>query len=65
MNQLVFIPNDIDKLSNEGYEVTGVIHNILKTFDKVWHEDIFFKLKQNGISGNLLSIVKDLWNKRK
>ena len=60
MNQLVFITNDIDKLFNEGYEVTGVIHNILKTSDKVWHEDMFFKLKQNGISGNILSIVKDL-----
>lgn len=65
MNQLVFITNDIDKLFNEGYEVTGVIHNILKTSDKVWHEDMLFKLKQNGISGNILSIVKDLWNKRK
>ena len=35
MNQLVFITNDIDKSFNEGYEVTGVIDNILKTFDKV------------------------------
>ena len=28
--------------------------DISKSFDKVWHEGIIFKLKQNGISENLL-----------
>ena len=28
-------------------------------FDKVWHEGLSFKLKQNGISGKLLNLIKD------
>ena len=30
-----------------------------KAFDKVWHKGLIFKLKQNGISGNLLSTLTD------
>ena len=36
-----------------------------KAFDKVWNKGIHFKLKQNGISGNLLSILTDFFNLRK
>ena len=32
-----------------------VFLDISKAFDKVWHEGIIFKLKCNGISGNLLN----------
>ena len=34
-------------------------------FDKVSHEDLVFKLKQNGISGNLLNLLCDFLRKRK
>ena len=30
-----------------------------------WHDGLFFKLKQSGISGNLLSIVTEFLNNRK
>ena len=30
-----------------------------KAFDKVWHKGLIFKLKQNGILGNLLSTLTD------
>ena len=33
---------------------------ISKALDKVWHEAIIFKLKQNGISGNLLDFLTEL-----
>ena len=36
-----------------------------KTFDKVWHKGIIFKLKQNGISGKLLSVLSDFLKDRK
>jgi len=30
-----------------------------KAFDKVWHEGLLFKLKQNGVEGNLLALLKN------
>ena len=33
--------------------------------DKVWHEGLLFKLKQNGILGNLLNIITDFLYQRK
>ena len=54
INQLLSINHDIYKSFDEGYEVRGVFLDISKAFDKIWHEGIIFKLKQNGISGNLL-----------
>ena len=43
----------------------GVFLDILKAFDKVWHKGIIFKLKQNGISGKLLSVLSDFLKYRK
>ena len=43
----------------------GVILDISKAFDKVWHKGIIFKLKQNGISGKLLSVLSDFLKDRK
>ena len=39
--------------------------DIFKAFDKVWHEGIIFKLKQNGISDDLLNILSDFIRNRK
>ena len=36
--------------------------DISEAFDKVWHKGLIFKLKQNGISGNLLSTLTDFLN---
>ena len=36
-----------------------------KAFDKVWHNGLIFKLKQNGISGKLLSTLTDFLTLRK
>ena len=41
------------------YEVRGVFLDISKAFDKVEHSGILFKLKQNGISGNLFEILSE------
>ena len=36
-----------------------------KAFDKVWHERLIFKLKQNGIEGNLLNLFQNYLANRK
>ena len=46
-------------------EVRGVILDISKAFDKVWHEGLIYKVQQNGISGELLNILIDFLNNRK
>ena len=33
--------------------------------DKVWHHRIVFKLTENGISGNLVNLLRDFLNERK
>ena len=36
-----------------------------KSFDKVWHERLILKLSRNGISGNLMYLLKDFLKYRK
>ena len=36
-----------------------------KAFDKFWHEGLVFKLKQNGIEGNLLNLFQNYLTNRK
>ena len=50
---------------DEGYEVRGVFLDISKAFDKVWHEGLVYKLRQNGIDGPLLEVLTDFLNFRK
>ena len=59
VNQLLSITHQIFKSLDNGHEVRSVFLDMSKAFDKVWHKGIIFKLKQNGISGNLLSTLTD------
>ena len=43
----------------------GVFLDISKSFDKVWHKGLIYKLKQNGISGKLLNLIIDFLSNRK
>ena len=65
INHLLAITHDIYKSFDDGFEVGGVFLDISKAFDKVWHEGLIFKLKQNGISGNLLNLLCDFLLNRK
>ena len=71
-NQLGFKPVDscintqeIYKSVDDGFKVRGDFLDIWKAFDKVWHEGLFFKLKRNGISGNLLNLLCEFLRNRK
>ena len=64
-NQLLSITHEIYKSFDNGFEVRGVFLDISKAFDKVWHKGLLHKLKQNGISGKLLSVIADFLSNRK
>ena len=53
INQLLSITHKIYQSFDDGFDVRSVFLDISKAFDKVWNDGIIFKLKQNGISGNL------------
>ena len=65
INQLFSITHEIYKSFDDGLEVRSVFLDISKAFDKVWHEGVILKLKQNGISGALLNILTDFLSNRK
>ena len=65
INQLLSITHEIYKSFDDEFEVRGVFIDISKAFDKVWHKGIIFKLKQNGISGKLLSDLSDFLKDKK
>ena len=60
INQLLSITHEIYSSFDECLEVRSV----LQAFDKVWHDDIVFKLTQNGISENLPNLLRDFLNER-
>ena len=42
-----------------------VFVDIFIAFDKVWHKDLIFKLKQNGISVKLFNSINDFLKNRR
>ena len=46
-------------------EVCRIFLDISKAFDKVWHDGLTFKLRQNGICGEIINISKDFLSDRK
>ena len=65
INQLLSITHEIYKFFDDVYEVRGVFLDISKAFDKVWHNGLIYKLKQNGVSGNLFNLIIDFLDARK
>ena len=65
INQLLCITHDIYQSLDDGLGTRGVFLDISKAFDKVWQEGLLFKLKQNGISGNLLNVITNFLYQRK
>ena len=62
INQLISITHEIYQSFDDGLEVREVFLDISKAFDKVWHEGLIYKLKQNGIKGNLLDTLTNFLN---
>ena len=66
-NQLLYLLDEIHQAfdSTTSLEVRAVFLDISKAFDKVWHDGSLFKLEQNGISGNLLTLLQNYLSNRK
>ena len=59
ISQILFITQDICQSLDDGLDTRAVFLDISKAFDKIWHDGLFFKMKQNGISGSLLNVITD------
>ena len=57
INQLLSITHEIYQSFDNSLEVRAVCLDISKAFDKVWHEGLIFKLKQNDILDKILNII--------
>ena len=66
-NQLLTLVNEIHhSFDNRNcIEVRSVFLDISKAFDKVWHEGLIFKLKQNGVAGNVINLLGNYLSSRK
>ena len=60
INQLISITHNIYHAfdANPSLEVRGGFLDLSKAFDKVWHEGLLYKVKNNGINGNTLKLIK-------
>ena len=58
-NQLISLTHNIyhDFNANSSLKVRGVFLDLSKAFDKVWHKDPLYKLKNNGINWNSVHLV--------
>ena len=67
VNQLVDFVNEIHKSFDkyESLETRAVFLDISKAVDKVWHEGLIFKLKQNGVTGSVINLLTNYLTNRK
>ena len=56
---------DFDNASDKGLEVRGIFVDISKPFDKLWHDGLIFTLCQNGISRDIIKVLRDFLRNRK
>ena len=57
--------HEIYQSFDDGFEVRGAFLDIFNAFDKVSHNVLIYKLKQDGVAGNLLNTLTDFLKDRK
>ena len=65
INQLLAITDEIYQSFESNAETRAAFLDISKAFDKVWHDGLLFKLKRNGINGNLHSLIRSFLSGRR
>ena len=65
-NQLIYLVHEILKNFDclENLQTRLVYLDMSKAFDKVWHDGLILKLNENGVTGNLLELIRDYLNWR-
>ena len=63
--QLIDIYHHICQTFDSNQLSCMVLLDVSKAFDRVWHKGLIFKLKQNGIDGELLEWISDYLSNRK
>ena len=64
VNQLVYLYHEFAKAVEMQKEVRGLFWDFTKTFDKVYHPALLYKLGNAGISGTLLDWFKEYFHDR-
>ena len=64
INQLLSITTTIYNAFENHDETRAIFLDISKAFDKVWHEGLLYKLKCNGISDSLFTLLGDYLTNR-
>ena len=62
--QLIDIFDQIARSLDDKTVTCMVFCDISKAFDRVWHQGLLFKLKENGISGNMLKWIESYLSNR-
>ena len=58
INQLLSINREISNAFDKGLEFRGIFPDISKAFGEVWIDSLIFKLRQNGIGGDIVNILR-------
>ena len=64
-NQLIDFVDEIHQVFDSKKPLRAVFLGISKAFDKAWHDGLIFKMRHNGISGNLLKLFQNYLSNRK
>ena len=65
INQLLSIIHETLSAFDTGLKVRGIFLDIFKALDKVWHDVLNFKLRQNGVWGEMINILEGSLSDRK
>ena len=64
-NQLLSSTYEILSVFDDSHEVRGIFLDISKAFDRVWREGLLFESQRNRMSGELITLIKELLSCRK
>ena len=65
INGFISINHKILNAFDKEFDVHGIFIDITKAFEKVWHDDLSLKQLKNGVSRDIINILREFLRKRK